>query len=388
MIKKLKFLKYYNSGIFIIIGLSIGLTIFSTWCGLGLTYDSHAYLAAAESLEENKLTNHNEAPYTFHAPLFPVALSLLGENPSRSFLILNKFVCLFTLLLLFIISKNYFKSKLISLMLFITISFNVGFQMINFFLWTESIFLLIFVAHNYFLLKFLSGERKVDYWLLICTAFLMGITKNTGWFIILTTSGILLLYTKRSNFKISGIYALLGSIGFSIWNIYIIIFSNGVQMYRNNEFLTGFQLNTYNYTDILSQWFLPGLVPYAFRLLFLIVLAIFFIKILIKKNAPIQIKIFFTQFLAYLVIMIVAVKVDKDEIERLLSIIAPWLMMVVFMTIEWKLENVGLALRRYIFGLLILWLFYIGFRGINNCIRWHSRNCTTENTSIIQSENH
>ena len=371
--------KYYEFGLWIVIALSVGLTIYSTWCGLAHTYDSFDYLAAATSFrEENTFTNNNGTPYVFHAPFFPVLLSFLGENPNTSLVILNTVICIFTLLLLLISTRRYFRNKNLYLLAYISISINVGFQMIHHFLWTESIFILFFVIHNYLLLRFFEKERKVDFWYLVVIAFLMGITKNTGFFIILITSGIIWSFSKRAAFKKSAIYILLGSSGFVAWNIYVLVFCNGEQLFRNNEFLMGLDINFINYTDILSQWFLPRLIPAPFRLFFLAFVVIILLLVQRKERLTIQIKIFLIQFITYLVIMVVIIKVDKDEIERLLAIVSPWLIMAVFMLIDIKWKNISHTFKTWFIVLLILWVSYTGFRSVYNSINWHKNNCSTE----------
>lgn len=385
----LKSSKYYDFGLWFVIVSSIGLTVYSTWCGLGLTYDSFDYLAASESFRERGiLNNHNGTPYNFHAPLFPVLLSFFGDNPDKSIVLVNTIICFFTLLLLFIGARKYFKNKLLYLFGCVSISINVGFQMIHHFLWTEPIFLLLFVAHNYMLLRFLERGKKIDFWFVVCAAFFMGITKNTGFFIIVISSGIILSFSNRAAFRNSAIYLIFGSIGFSMWNIYVFVFQNGQQMFINNEFITGFGINFINYTDILSQWFLPGFITFPFRLLFLALVGFMLILLKRKERLTLPVKVFLIQFLAYLIIMVVAIKVDKDEIERLLAIVSPWLLMAIYMIIDIKWEKIGYALKRPIILALILWISYTSFRGIYNSSRWHKRNCTTEILSEYENGSH
>ena len=370
--------KYYEFGLWTIIALSVGLTIYNTWCGLAHTYDSFDYLAAATSFREGKiLTNQNGTPYVFHAPFFPVLLSFLGEDPNTSLVILNTVICIFTLLLLFIFTRKYFNNHALYLLAYFTVSINVGFQMIHYFLWTESIFLLFFVIHNYLLLRLFEKERKVDFWFLVGIAFLMGITKNTGFFIILITSGIIWSFSKRAAFKKSAIYILLGSAGFVAWNIYVLVFCNGEQLFRDNEFLMGLDINFINYTDILSQWFLPRLIPTPFRLFFLASGVIILLIVQRKERLSIQAKVFQIQFFAYLIIMVVIIKVDKAEIERLLAIVSPWLIMAVFMIIDIKWKNINYTFKTWFMVLLILWVSYTGFRSVYNSINWHKYNCST-----------
>lgn len=379
----------YTLAAWIIIALSALLLSYSTWCGLGLTYDSYDYLAAAESFKEDfSLLNKKGSQYTFHAPLFPVFLSLFEGYSRPLFCIVNIVICLTTLILLFRISSTYFKNKLLFLIGFTSIGLNVGFQMIHNFLWTDPLFLLLFVFHNYFLLRFLERYKKTDFWLLICFAFLMALTRNAGFFIILPTSGILLLYAKGSKFKSSLIYTLFSSIGFVLWNISVASSKSGKEMFEGNEFLSGTDLNFINYADIISQWFLPGFIPSAFRIFFLMALLTLFFFLINKEKLSLHAKTFLIQFVVYLILMIIAIKVNKDEIERLLSVIAPWLFMALFMILDLKWENIKQSSRRWILVLLVLWLSYTGFRGVYNSIGWHEGRCAAKKLSTSVNEFH
>jgi uncharacterized membrane protein len=82
--------------------------------------------------------------------------------------------------------------------------------------------------------------------------------------------------------------------------------------------------------------------------------------------------------------MIVAIKVDKDEIERLLAIVLPWLILAIFITIDINWKNISTTFKRLIMALLILWVSYTGFRGVYNSINWHKMNCSTEKLSNIK----
>jgi len=136
---------YYIYAIWIIIAFSVGLSIYSSWCGLGLTYDSFDYLAASESFKENlKLTNRNGSPYIFHAPLFPVLLSFFGEYPNNFFSIFNTAICIVTLLQLFKFLKEYFRNKFLFLIGYASISLNAGFYGLNQFFCCCLCFIIIF----------------------------------------------------------------------------------------------------------------------------------------------------------------------------------------------------------------------------------------------------
>lgn len=378
----LKSFKNHWFSILVIIGISVGMTVYGTWCGLGLTYDSFDYLAASESFRESyKLTNHNGTDFVFHAPLFPVILSFFGEKGEVGLKLLNWITCLFTLTLIFLTTRKYIQNKTLYVLAFLSISVSAGFQMIHCFLWTEPFFLLFFIVHNYLLLRFLEGENKVDFWLLIISAFFLGITRNAGFFIILITTVIIWYYSNRDGLKNSFLYIFLGSIGFALWNLTIFFLKDGKDIYLIGGFLHGFSINVFNYTDIISQWFLPAFLPYYYRMAILVFCGIVFLFYANKWKHSRKAIILFYQFLAYVLIMMVVIQVDKDEIERLLAIIAPWLIIAAFIEMDINWEGIRTTLRKIIILSLLVWVSYVSLRGAYNIYRWHNRNCQTESIS-------
>ncbi len=143
----IKSVKYFEYSIWIVVALSTGLIIYSTWCGIGITYDSIDYLAAASSFQKDSiLCNHNGSPYFFHAPLFPVLLSILGENPLVKIKVINLLLFFIMLLTIQQIIHQYFTHRWLNVMCLFAIGFGVGQQMIYNFIWTEPSFLFLFAS--------------------------------------------------------------------------------------------------------------------------------------------------------------------------------------------------------------------------------------------------
>ncbi len=369
-------MKIYVVAIWSIICFSICLSIYSTWCGQGFTHDSFNYLSAAESFRhDGTLLNRNGSLYVFHAPLLPLLLSFFGENIEIIWSIVVKLISLLTLVIIYFSSFNTFRNKLLFVIAFASVGLNVGYQMINNFLWTESVFLLMLAIHNYLLINFIERKKTTDFYLLVCVALIMGITKNTGFFIILITSGILLFFYDRVNSRKSITYFIIGSIGFAWWNFYVVLFRGGSQMFRNNEFLVGIDTNLFNYIDIISRWFLPEFIPPTYRFGFLVLLTIFLIVLLIKSEVSFSAKIFIIQFFTFLFIMIVVVKVDSDEIERLISIVAPWFYISMFLVLDAQWKKFNFPYKIAVMIVFLLWTSYTISRGISNSIMWHQGKC-------------
>lgn len=359
--------------------ISISMISYANICGLGFTYDSFDYYAAAQSWKsKNILINHNGSLYNFHAPLFPILISIFTSGNTVLLMVMNGVVGLTTLILLSISIRKLFENEFLFILTYMSIVLNVGFFMIHHFLWTEPIFLLLFLLHNYLLCRFLTTFKTRDFLGLIFIAFALGVLKNTGFFIILVTAFIILFSQKKTAFKYPINYLIVGSFGFIIWNLSVLYFRDGQSVYLGSNFLQGFKENLPNYMDVISQWFFPSVFPLFIRLILIAIAAVLLCVLICKKIPRLQARIFFTQFFGYLVIMVFIIEVDFDEIERLLAIVAPWLLIAIFMTIDINWSNLPMIARKYLSLLLIIWIAYVGIRSVNNVILWHQGMCNEE----------
>ena len=264
-----------------------------------------------------------------------------------------------------------------------SIVMSAGFLMIHHFLWTEPIFLLSFMAHNYLLIRFLAMCKTRDFVGLVIVAFMMGIIKNTGFFIILSSAFIILLSQKKMAFKYTIAYLIVGSLGFTIWNISVLFFRDGHAVYFSSNFLHGFSANVPNYLDIISQWFFPALIPFYVRILLMGIIVVILFVLASRQTSKQHARIFILQFLGYLIIMVFVIEVDIDEIERLLAIVGPWLMIAIFMTFDANWMSMPVLARKCFSLFFVLWIIYIGIRGIHNAIVWHHGMCNEELLSVF-----
>ena len=379
-----------SAGYFQIIALitvlfSCLLVAYSTWCGPGFTFDSHDYFAASRSWRVLKeLINENGSLYVFHAPLFPIFLSFIGSDFNKVYFLLNIAVCCISGTILYFSTRKLFEHHLLHVIYFASIILSVGFQMIHHFLWTESIFLLLFIVHNFFLIRFLNDRKRQDYMLLVLFAFLMGLFKNTGFFILMGSALVLLLQTRKKAFRTAAMYGVFGAVGFVAWNVVVVLFRDGNSIYTNSNFLKGVSANVYNYADVISLWFIPSVVPTGFRIaaLVLLILLLFFIT----RKAALSKELFsyIVQVAVYLTVMIVVIKVDYDEIERLLAIIAPWFMLGVFMTVDLNWVSFSTRSRQALLMVLVLFLSYTLIRSYKNVGMWHRNECKEEKPAFYQ----
>jgi hypothetical protein len=214
---------------------------------------------------------------------------------------------------------------------------------------------------------------------MILVGLLMGITKNTGFFIILGTGLTLLIQDKKvKKIKAAAIYGVLASLGFVLWNLIVVLVRNGSSMYRDSSFLGGFLTNLYNYSDVITLWFLPAFIPFGFRLLILFttgLLLFYFGKKRPMSNLVISLM---AQVGTYIVIMIVIIQVDYDEIERLLAVIMPWFILVIFLLLDKLSTSWSGKGRTVLLVAVMLFLSYTCIRSLGNVGMWHRNQCQQE----------
>jgi len=373
----LKSATYLDLTLWIIIAICLGLSIYSSWCGLGLTYDSNDYLSAASSFSSDQiLLNKDGSPYSFHAPLFPIILSIMGDDPLFKIKVLNIVFLLMTMIAMLVIIRQSISNHFLIVMSFTAIFVSVGQQMIYSFVWTEPTFVFLFMLHNIFLIRYLKGTNQYDFFGMILFAFLMGITKNTGFFIIIPTTLFLLIQLKTKRFATSLVYFFIGSSGFIAWNLYaFFVLGLYLEVYDGVGFLNGGLNNLINYLDIISQWFLPSVIPMRIRLIIELLLLGIGLKMLRLNKMNLSAKVFLAQFVCYTIVMVFFVEVDKDEIERLLSIIYPWFIIGLFILIDSGWSNLTIKVKRVFILFFVFGVVYIGIRSFNNIDMWHHRHC-------------
>jgi len=360
--------------------IPLGILIFSTWCGLGFTYDSHDYLSAAGSFREGfYFLNANGSAYFIHAPFFPIWISWVGENPLL--MIKSVHIVLFFLSLM-VIDKILFitiNSLFIRILGFFLISLAVGVHMVHNFIWTEPTFLFFFVLHNLFLILYLKKEKlSLILWMGLL-ALLMGITRNAAVFIVLTTSTCLWYFSRNSRIKVSITYLILGLLGFMIWNFYALVIVNKLNTFKEGGSLYQDLLASFwVYPDMISKWFMPSVVPLFVRaLVLLMVLSLMIYSLFRVFSNPVP-KIFLIQFLIYWVLIVPIIVVENSEAEKLMAILYPFFIIVILMFLDKEWEKLLKPYRAIIIIGLVGWLSYTSARTVKNSIMWHQNNCNRE----------
>lgn len=116
---------------------------YSTWCGLGITYDSQHYLSAASSLlQDGVLENADGSIYSNWPPLYPVFLALFGTD---EFLIKigQGVVLLGIIYLTYCVVSQSITDKVLRAFLLIGVAVGTPIMLINVFVWSEGLFVLL-----------------------------------------------------------------------------------------------------------------------------------------------------------------------------------------------------------------------------------------------------
>lgn len=359
--------------------------MYSTWCGLGLTYDSHDYLAAAKSFyESGLLINKNGQAFIVHSPLLPILISGLGQNPLAMLRIMNLLFFTGTMIIFRELVVKNIRNEILRWCVYFAIVFAVGIHMIYNFVWSEPLFLFLFAFHNWFLIKYLKREKSKDLWILILLAFCMGITRNAGFFIILS-SFLILFFTKKIRKPVTLYYFILGASGFAAWNMYTFFIQGGIVKFREGlSLFTGIGLNFRNYLDIISAWILPPFLPLVFRIILVFLLISFSIMKFKIRRITMEGKVFFFQSAVYTFMLIMFISVYKSDVERYMAVIYPWIFIGVFIILDTWILRFSKLFNRLLIVLICCWLSYVCARTIKNSVMWHKSNSTS---MIIQTSN-
>jgi hypothetical protein len=163
----------------------------------------------------------------------------------------------------------------------------------------------------------------------------------------------------------------VGSAASVFWNI-----SNSTytQFHIKADFIL---INIFNLSEVLSRWFLPGILPLVLRMVFLLfVLGMaatgLFTLAEGKDHRPGLMITLINVF--YFFILCCFGKLDVWEMERYLSVIYPFFII----TLVYSLYNLkNIFQRKKLFYLipffLILWGVYSVSRTIKNSSQWHQR---------------
>jgi hypothetical protein len=367
--------------------------LYAVVCGLGLTPDSHAYMAAAKSFAiSHQFNSTNGEPYTAWTPLYPFLLSFYTDNIVIFAIILQGIGLLTVVAIIYYSTEKLIENHFLCIWVCLQAVFSPYLFLVSSFLWSE----IVFTAILWILLSvFFQGNKnnKFHYFLwLIVLSNLLCLQRNTGIFIVLslglcmllqnlqdlTWQNLKILVSKTIICKIFGaiFYVIFSLLGVIIWHIRCEMLTPTKVNFTENIF--DFPITHVLYFSLhrLSTWFFPPQIPYFLRIILLFVIIFYLLKELLKIYQVNK----FNYFLAYLPIIIFSYifafiillrNFDADG-DRYLAPIHAVFVLWLGIFFDSKLKN---GKNRLILFFLFMWLAYPIIRTVKNVQFWHEITC-------------
>lgn len=356
--------------------VSLGLEFYGRACGFNLTSDSIQYLSAAQSFQSTGKFLGTDGSYNpYWPPLYPMLLSC-WENPLNALIWINlacKIVIGFMLLYL---ADTFLKHDFYRIVFLISSLLSVYMIMISVFVWTELLFTALILLNIFFVLNL----HKRYYFLgLVITGFLLCIQRNAGLFWICGLTGWLFINRKddtinRRHLKIL-VFFFISTLGLWAWNIYNTFFIPADFVFYDRNFFDGFLMNVLLLAGAFIKMIVPTPSGVMAGVLFLLLLAaIFYWLKPISKNVVVVV------VMVYAAGFMVLGKLDQYELDRYLSVIAPFCFLILLMFVE-RVAHGGAKWVRY--GAVLAVLVFVSYtlvRTGRNIELWHNRSCFSDSS--------
>lgn len=364
--------------------LGVFISFYSSRCQLGLTYDSYDYLASAKSFtEKGILLTQHDTSHVIRTPLFSIILSSFGNNV----LFLSKIfqlICLFITLNIFIkLGTRYISYFFLKVVYIFILTVGTPLYHIHHFLWSEALFLALLAGILFLFVeisenKALENNKSLYIFLLVVLSTLLTLQKNTG-VIFIVVLGIIFFVAHPSLWTNVLLFSFLSLFCWIIWTIGTLwINTEGVHPVLVDFDTSLWQRqNILGYIDVISRWFIPSIIPFPIRFIFMLLLVLG-LSFSFLKNFEHKQTIFslWIMILFYLSVMQLTEKVDFEEVQRYAAIIFPLFILVLFILMDKVIFIDGKSIFKYLLVfLLINWLLYSGLRTYKNVAFWSERSC-------------
>lgn len=324
---------------------AVALQWYSHSGGLLTTYDSCAYLSAAESFKADfTFVSFDGQPYKYWPPLFPVVLSLFGGVWYWFQLLLTAWIGV----LVVIQTRKIIEDPLLQLLCQASILVGVHLLLIGTFLWSELLFLVI-------LIHFAMAVERKQFATAIILGFVLCLQRNAGLFFVIAAA--LWYWDMKKSF----ILFILGSSGFFAWNIY-----TSAPMEN-----TYFQSIPHN-VGMMSDAMIRSLAPLPGIVFIVVLIALAFMLRSDPKTRLIGI-----MMVVYLAGMCSLPQLDVFENDRFASVVIPFFMIVVFRAIEIAASKQTSTARKVLIIAVACWLAYPAARSLKNAPQWHKLSFTS-----------
>lgn len=355
----------------VVLGASVGLEFYGRACGFNLTSDSIQYLSAAKSFHTDGTFIGDDGTYNpYWPPLFPMLLSF-WNNPLSVLVWINMLCKIVIWFMILFLSITFLKHDFYRLAFLISSMISVYMIMISVFVWTELLFMALTLLNIYFLL---NRQNRFYFAGLIITGFLLCILRNAGLFWTGAITGWLIL-NRESKVNLGKIFLffLLTTSGLWAWNIYNTYFLPANFVFYDRPFFDGFTDNLILMAGAFTKMF----VPISWTPLQLIVV-LFGGGFVWYNQKPLTKNVFVFIILIYAAAFTVLGRLDAYELDRYLSVIVPFVCLVVLMAVEKLIENATKWIRYALVVLCLFWLGYQVVRTVKNVQMWYDRSCLAE----------
>ncbi len=380
--------------VFAIIG--IGLLLFVTKWGIGLSPDSVHYIGVARNfLNGNGLTPpssvNQSALTTNFPPLYPTILALIGIfgiDPLNGARWLNAFMFGANILLVGLVINRYTKDYIWSLLGSFFMLISVDMLRIHSMAWTEPLFIFFGLMGLFLLTKYIVTPKLL---LLIASSSLMAaasLVRYAGFALLITGIVVILLFIRKSFIRkifTTFIWSIIGFLPLALWvvrNLYVAGNTTGTgrQMIFHPITLrhVGYALET------LAGWISPEGIPVISRVILLIVEMVIMVILTvlfrllkrnrdenrsIKQNNVKIFKILVTFIIIYLVFLIVTILFFDVYLKldyRILSPVYVSALILIFFLAQrsQNIKNKTLSLRLVFLTLVIIMILTYTLNGI------------------------
>jgi hypothetical protein len=337
--------------------------------------DSALYKGAAANIYyHQQLRDADNDPLTYHAPLYPLLLSVGIPFLLVYIWLLHLGSGLGILCLWTAIARHYLRRGAVQWLFGLLLALSVPLLMIAVLVWSEMVFLLLLSGHFYLLNRFLLERREKWLYAAAAAGFLMLLQRNAGIFLFAGTGiGLFLLYFQKSEgLRLKSLFwfAFISLAGFTAWNGYQILISDHGHVVR--ELLPAFTplRNFMLVFGELGANFLPGVVPVSLRAAVaagLLGLSGYGVREDHRKSP------LFTLLLSAMAVYLLTwlvIPAYENNISRFMAAVLPLFYLLLFYALQMSWPRLPRVARYLITGLTAVVLLYNAVRILHNALNW------------------
>ena len=351
------------------------LLMIANYCGVGLTYDSHLYIKAAEQVGIQGFLSTQE--FTVKPPLYPLLIYWFG---TEAILTINIVCLLITLTLLYYFGLTL-KTLLLRYVFWAICLFSTNLYLVHSFAWTEPPFISVLLLAFYLICHYQQVDKPVFLYAAVALLFVLPFIRFAGIFILLPTLVLFLGLPVKAK---KGVATLVG-IGLVMIVLWVGEFKEGIAPHWSmlnspsvNAQYARIAHNVTTYLETLSIWVLPVSVYRPIRLFTgsVILMGIFLLAFPWKKQNDIRLYLPFI-FLGYYALLNVTFQVEyySSDPERYLTPLSYLLLLSFFIWLEQRFKVMTDSIKRGIWILLLALLTYNIARTTKNVLFWNQVRC-------------